>query len=168
MKAPPAAVADDAAPGASAEIAARATRTLATGASGAVAAISGIAPHVLHHVGPLAGSALLAGAGGTVLFGGWVRAFDSDAPSAAPSVQNLGCAGGGQRHLHRRLCIQRAGGGAGHHGRADRCRGAGCQPIAFRSRRPPLTARATGSQWPIPTCPTSVDQRIARPRPAQS
>lgn len=50
-------------------IAGRAARTLATGASGAVAAISGIAPHVLHHVGPLAGTALLAGAGGTVLFG---------------------------------------------------------------------------------------------------
>ncbi len=50
-------------------IVARAARTLATGASGAVAAISGIAPHVLHHVGPLAGTALLAGAGGTVLFG---------------------------------------------------------------------------------------------------
>lgn len=47
----------------------RAVRTLATAASGAVAAISGIAPHVLHHVGPLAGTALLAGAGGTVLFG---------------------------------------------------------------------------------------------------
>ena len=44
-------------------------RSLATVASGAVAAISGIAPHVLHHVGPLAGTALLAGAGGTVLFG---------------------------------------------------------------------------------------------------
>jgi hypothetical protein len=37
--------------------------------SGLVAAISGIAPHVLHHVGPLAGTALLAGTGGTVLFG---------------------------------------------------------------------------------------------------
>ncbi|MEX0630392.1 MAG: hypothetical protein WEE67_08560 [Chloroflexota bacterium] len=47
----------------------RAVRTLATVASGAVAAVSGIAPHVLHHVGPLAGTALLAGAGGTVLFG---------------------------------------------------------------------------------------------------
>jgi hypothetical protein len=46
-----------------------AIRSLATVASGAVAAISGIAPHVLHHVGPLAGTALLAGAGGTVLFG---------------------------------------------------------------------------------------------------
>lgn len=47
----------------------RAARSLATLASGAVAAISGIAPHVLHHVGPLAGTALLAGAGGTLLFG---------------------------------------------------------------------------------------------------
>jgi len=28
----------------------------------------GLAPHVLHHVGPLAGAALLAGTGGTVLF----------------------------------------------------------------------------------------------------
>ena len=30
--------------------------------------VTGLAPHVLHHVGPLAGAALLAGAGGTVLF----------------------------------------------------------------------------------------------------
>ena len=37
--------------------------------SGLVAGISGIAPHVLHHVGPLAGTALLAGTGGTILFG---------------------------------------------------------------------------------------------------
>jgi hypothetical protein len=37
--------------------------------SGLVAAISGIAPHVLHHVGPLAGTAFLAGTGGTLLFG---------------------------------------------------------------------------------------------------
>lgn len=33
------------------------------------AAVTGAAPHVLHHVGPLAGSALVAGAGGRVLFG---------------------------------------------------------------------------------------------------
>jgi hypothetical protein len=32
------------------------------------AAATGLAPHVLHHVGPLAGAALLAGAGGTLLF----------------------------------------------------------------------------------------------------
>lgn len=30
--------------------------------------VSGVAPHVLHHVGPLAGAALLAGTGGRVLF----------------------------------------------------------------------------------------------------
>ena len=29
----------------------------------------GVAPHVLHHVGPLAGAALLAGSGGKLLFG---------------------------------------------------------------------------------------------------
>lgn len=31
-------------------------------------AVIGLVPHILHHVGPLAGAALLAGAGGTVLF----------------------------------------------------------------------------------------------------
>ena len=31
-------------------------------------AVMGVAPHVLHHVGPLAGAALLAGFGGQVLF----------------------------------------------------------------------------------------------------
>lgn len=30
--------------------------------------MSGVAPHVLHHVGPLAGAAILAGTGGRVLF----------------------------------------------------------------------------------------------------
>ena len=33
-------------------------------------AVAGIAPHVLHHVGPLAGAAILAGTGGRVLFFG--------------------------------------------------------------------------------------------------
>ncbi len=37
--------------------------------TGAIGAVSGVAPHVLHHVGPLAGAALLAGAAGTALFG---------------------------------------------------------------------------------------------------
>jgi hypothetical protein len=36
--------------------------------SAAWGAVSGIAPHVLHHVGPLAGAAILAGTGGKVLF----------------------------------------------------------------------------------------------------
>jgi hypothetical protein len=35
----------------------------------AVAVVAGIAPHVLHHVGLLAGTALVAGSGGTALFG---------------------------------------------------------------------------------------------------
>ena len=37
--------------------------------SAAIGTVAGIAPHVLHHVGPIAGAALLTGAGGTVLFG---------------------------------------------------------------------------------------------------
>ena len=39
------------------------------GASAAVAAMLGLLPHVLHHVGPLAGAALFAGIGGSLLFG---------------------------------------------------------------------------------------------------
>jgi hypothetical protein len=38
---------------------------LASGAAG----VLGVAPHVLHHVGPIAGAALLAGASGKLLFG---------------------------------------------------------------------------------------------------
>lgn len=37
--------------------------------AGAIGAVAGLAPHVLHHVGLLAGTALIAGAGGTTLFG---------------------------------------------------------------------------------------------------
>lgn len=33
-------------------------------------AVTGVTPHVLHHVGPLAGAAILAGAGGRILFFG--------------------------------------------------------------------------------------------------
>lgn len=33
-------------------------------------ALTGLAPHLLHHVGPLAGTALVAGAGGQALFAG--------------------------------------------------------------------------------------------------
>ncbi len=36
---------------------------------GAVGLIVGLLPHVLHHIGLLAGTALVAGSGGTVLFG---------------------------------------------------------------------------------------------------
>ena len=37
--------------------------------SGFAAAILGLLPHVLHHAGPLAGAALFAGLGGSLLFG---------------------------------------------------------------------------------------------------
>lgn len=39
------------------------------GISAAGAALLGLAPHVLHHAGPLAGAALFAGVGGSLLFG---------------------------------------------------------------------------------------------------
>ena len=38
-------------------------------ASGAAAAFLGLLPHILHHAGPLAGAALFAGIGGSLLFG---------------------------------------------------------------------------------------------------
>lgn len=37
--------------------------------SGVLGGVLGLAPHVLHHVGLLAGTALVAGSGGTALFG---------------------------------------------------------------------------------------------------
>jgi hypothetical protein len=37
--------------------------------SSAGAAVLGVLPHVLHHAGPLAGAALFAGVGGSLLFG---------------------------------------------------------------------------------------------------
>ena len=37
--------------------------------SATAAGVLGIAPHVLHHAGPLAGAALLAGTAGSLLFG---------------------------------------------------------------------------------------------------
>ncbi|OZB88083.1 MAG: hypothetical protein B7X41_10015 [Microbacterium sp. 14-71-5] len=44
-------------------------RAVWTAVTGVAGVIGGIAPHVLHHIGPLVGTALIAGAGGTVLFG---------------------------------------------------------------------------------------------------
>jgi hypothetical protein len=43
-------------------------RTVRDVVSSAVGAILGVAPHVLHHVGLIAGSALITGAGGSALF----------------------------------------------------------------------------------------------------
>src|SRR5215217_683503 len=63
------------------------------------AAVLGAAPHVLHHAGPLAGAALLAGVSGRVLFGalglllaipllggGSTTATTNRVPSASPGV----------------------------------------------------------------------------------
>jgi hypothetical protein len=44
-------------------------RALWSAAVGAVGVVVGLAPHVLHHVGFLVGTALVAGAAGTALFG---------------------------------------------------------------------------------------------------
>ena len=54
---------------------------------GAAVAIVGAAPHVLHHAGPLAGAALFAGLGGSLLFGaiGFVVAIPFLDESAARS-----------------------------------------------------------------------------------
>lgn len=38
-------------------------------AAGAIGVVTGLAPHVLHHIGLLAGTAIIAGTGGTVIFG---------------------------------------------------------------------------------------------------
>lgn len=47
----------------------RVTARLWSAALALWAAVTGIAPHVLHHVGPLAGAAFLAGTSGRLLFG---------------------------------------------------------------------------------------------------
>lgn len=44
-------------------------RTLWGWVTGFIAALSGLAPHVLHHIGLLAGVAVVAGTKGTILFG---------------------------------------------------------------------------------------------------
>lgn len=46
----------------------RATGAVWSGVLSVWAAVTGVAPHVLHHVGPLAGAAFLAGATGKLLF----------------------------------------------------------------------------------------------------
>jgi hypothetical protein len=47
----------------------RKRRTVWTVLSGGLGGVVGLAPHALHHIGPLVGTALVAGAGGTALFG---------------------------------------------------------------------------------------------------
>lgn len=43
-------------------------RTVRDGAGGVLGAVLGIAPHVLHHIGLLAGAALITGASGNAIF----------------------------------------------------------------------------------------------------
>ena len=47
----------------------RVVRAVRAGVSSVIGVISGVAPHVLHHVGPLAGAAIVTGGAGTALFG---------------------------------------------------------------------------------------------------
>lgn len=65
----PAAPAHDATDGRLDATAGRHPRSMWTVLSGILGGFVGLAPHVLHHVGPLVGTALVAGAGGTALFG---------------------------------------------------------------------------------------------------
>ncbi|MCG7284751.1 hypothetical protein MHY85_02035 [Cellulomonas sp. ACRRI] len=44
------------------------TRSLWSTATSGVGAVLGIVPHLLHHIGPLVGTAVVAGSGGTALF----------------------------------------------------------------------------------------------------
>lgn len=65
----PAAPAHDATDGPLGARVGRHPRSVWTVLTGVLGGIVGLAPHVLHHVGPLVGTALVAGAGGTALFG---------------------------------------------------------------------------------------------------
>lgn len=55
--------------GAPADVAHKPRRSAWTAVTGVLGGLMGLTPHVLHHVGPLVGTALVAGAGGTALFG---------------------------------------------------------------------------------------------------
>lgn len=50
------------------QIASRRSDRVRNGLTAVWGAVTGVTPHVLHHVGPLAGAAVLAGAGGRILF----------------------------------------------------------------------------------------------------
>lgn len=58
-----------ASPGAAPHGAAGRLRSWWSALPGGIGAVAGLAPHVLHHVGLFAGTALIAGTGGTALFG---------------------------------------------------------------------------------------------------
>lgn len=80
------------------------------GVVAAWAVVTGVAPHVLHHVGPLAGAALLAGFGGKTLFFalGLLLSVPMLRP-ALPALRDTGRPGRGRRRLRRRLHLLEPG-----------------------------------------------------------
>ena len=62
-------VASNAARSVAGDLRVRRTGRLRNAMSGLLGGVLGLAPHVLHHIGLLAGTALVAGSGGTALFG---------------------------------------------------------------------------------------------------
>ena len=65
-------------------------RSLWNTVTGAVGVITGLAPHVLHHIGLLAGTALVAGGGGTLLFGGTDSAASAPTPTQTQTTDHAG------------------------------------------------------------------------------
>lgn len=117
----------------------------AAAAAGAV--VLGAAPHVLHHVGPLAGAALLAGATGKLLFGALGLLL------ALPLLRRL------RRRTSSGAWLSRAA-GCSSVARQTGCGGAcGCVPAVARA-----PVRTTGVRLrPIRACASRAG-RVARGR----
>lgn len=79
-------------------------RRVYEGLSGLIGAVVGLAPHVLHHLGFLVGTALVAGSGGTALFAalGAVAALPLLLATAS-AAQELACASDRGRDLRRNV-----------------------------------------------------------------
>jgi hypothetical protein len=90
------------------------------------ATVLGAAPHVPHHVGPLAGAALLAGATGKLLFGALgLLLAGSNAAAPAASRRNMATARRRARADGRRLRLLQLR----HRARADRRDSASNAPV---------------------------------------
>ena len=72
------------------------------------AAVLGAAPHVLHHAGPLAGAALLAGVSGKLLFGALALMAPSSRPSSFVIGPALTDSGGGSTTTPPRTSVPSA------------------------------------------------------------
>lgn len=86
--------------GAAASRAGRLTATI----SAAIGTIAGVTPHVLHHIGPIAGTALLTGMERSFLFGAIGFVLTLPAPAAEATFRLLAGAGyrpgAFRRHVH--------------------------------------------------------------------